>query len=204
MLRHLRAGALLLAALLAACGDDGTQPSGMIATGGPALDLSDPAMVVEVLQRSEPLLHNYVASTVVGRGGGIIRIPEAGFSITFPANAVRQPTQVTVTALEGGSVAYLFEPHGLVFHKSPVIMQDLRGTAVFGDQAALAELEGAYFPDVTDLNGGTATVRETRPTSVDVSGWRMRFDVDHFSGYTASARRTGYISSSGNLIPFNR
>lgn len=204
MLKHLRAGALLLAASLAACGDDGTQPSGLIRTGGPALDLSDPPMVVEVLQRSEPLPHNSVAAATIGRGGGIIRIPEAGFTITFPANSVRQPTEITVTALEGTSVAYLFEPHGLVFHRSPVIMQDLRGTAVYGDQAALGDLEGAYFPSITDLNGGSATVRETRSTSVDVTGWRTRFDVDHFSGYTLSTRRSGYINSSGNLIPIER
>jgi hypothetical protein len=30
----------------------------------------------------------------------------------------------------------------------------------------------------------------------------MKFNVQHFSGYLASSRRSGYISSSGNLIPF--
>lgn len=204
MLKHLCVPALLVAAALAACTPDSTGPDGLITTGGPALDLSDPPVVVDVLQRSEPLLHSLAASGVIGRGGGTLRIPEAGFSITFPSNAVRVPTLVTVTAVPGTAVAYLFAPHGLVFHRSPAITQDLRGTEVFGHPSRLGELEGAYFPDPGALEGLTATIRETRPTTVDVSGWRMRFDVDHFSGYTASTRRTGYISSSGNLIPLGR
>ena len=73
------------------------------------------------------------------------------------------------TALPGTAVAYLFAPHGLVFHKSPVITQDLRGTEVFGDPLRLGELEGAYFPEVSALAGLTAIIRETRPTQVDVT-----------------------------------
>lgn len=204
MLKHLRAAALLVAATLAACGPDSTQPSELITTGGASLDLSDPPMVVDVLQRSQPLLHNFAAVALIGRGGGIIRIPEAGFSMTFPPNAVRVPTPITVVAVPGTAVAYLFQPHGLVFQNAPVITQDLRGTEAFQDPSLLGELEGAYFPDAGLLDGLTAIVRETRPTTVDVNGWKMRFSVEHFSGYTASARRTGYISSSGNVIPFDR
>ena len=44
MLKHLRLF-LPLAALLAACGPDSTQPSALIRTGGPVLELFDPAMV---------------------------------------------------------------------------------------------------------------------------------------------------------------
>jgi hypothetical protein len=204
MLKHLRVAAVLAAAALASCGPDSTQPSGLISTGGAQLDLSDPPLVIDVLQRSEPLLHNFAATALIGRAGGVIRLPEAGFTITFPANSVRIPTPITVVAVPGTAVAYLFQPHGLVFHKSPTITQDLRGTEAFRDPALLGELEGAYFPEAGLLDGLTAVVRETRPTTVDVTGWRMRFDIQHFSGYTASTRRTGYISSSGNLIPFDR
>lgn len=204
MLKHLRVGAVLAAAALAACGHDSTQPTALISTGGPALDLSDPPVVVDVLQRSEPLLHNYAATALIGRGGGVIRIPEAGFSITFPANSVRLPTAISVVAVPGSAVAYLFEPHGLVFQNAPTITQDLRGTEAFRDPSLLAELEGAYFPDAELLDGLTAVVRETRPTTVDRSGWRMRFDVEHFSGYTASTQRGGYINASGNFIPYGR
>ena len=124
--------------------------------------------------------------------------------MTFPANSVHFPTLITVVAVPGTAVAYLFQPHGLVFRKPPVITQDLRGTEAFRDPSLLGELEGAYFPEAGLLDGLTAIIRETRPTTVDVTGWKMRFDVEHFSGYTASARRSGYISSSGNVIPFDR
>jgi hypothetical protein len=204
MLKHLRAAVLLAAATLAACAPDTTQPSELISTGGAALDLSDPPLVVDVLQRSEPLLHNFAATTVIGRGGGIIRLPEAGFTMTFPPNAVRLPTPITVVAVPGTAVAYLFEPHGLVFQKAPTITQDLRGTEVFLNPSLLGDLEGAYFPEAGLLDGLTAIIRETRPTTVDVAGWKMRFDVEHFSGYTASTRRSGYISASGNMIPYDR
>lgn len=204
MLKHVRAIALVAAALLAAC--DSTQPSGEIRTGvGPQLDLYDPAIEVDVLQRTTPLDRGYTASAVIGRSGGTISIPQAGFSITFPSNAIKgQPTLITVTAVEGTSVAYLFEPHGLNFHNAPMITQDLRATEVFQDPGLRATLEGAYFPDPTYLDGTRARIRETRPTVVDVNGWKMKFNVQHFSGYLASARRGGYISSSGNYIPVER
>jgi hypothetical protein len=204
MLKHVRVFALLMAAALAAC--ESTQPSGEIRTGvGPQLDIYDPAIEVEVLQRTTPLGQNYTASAVISRSGGTISIPQAGFSITFPNNAVKgQPTLVTVTAMAGGNVAYLFEPHGLVFHNAPMITQDLRGTQVFQNPALRATLEGAYFPDPSYLEGTSARIKETRPTVVDVNGWKMKFNVQHFSGYLASAKRSGYITSSGNLIPTDR
>ncbi|HEU4880631.1 MAG TPA: hypothetical protein VFT45_00260 [Longimicrobium sp.] len=203
MLKHLRAAALVAAAALAACGDS-TQPSNLITTGGPSLDLSDPPVVIDVLQRSEPLLHNFAAAALIGRNGGVIRLPEAGFTMTFPANSVRFPTLITVVAVPGTPVAYLFEPHGLVFQKPPTITQDLRGTEAFGNPTILRDLEGAYFPEAGLLDGLTALIGETRPTTVDVTGWKMRFDVQHFSGYAASTRRSGYINASGNVIPFDR
>jgi hypothetical protein len=204
MLKHLRLF-LPVVVLLAACGTDTTQPSALIQTGGPVLELFDPALEVDVLQRSAPLLHNFAAVGVIGREGGTLQLPQAGFSIEFPPNAVRLPTLVSVTALPGTAVGYVFAPHGLTFRKPPVITQELRGTAVFGQPALRSMLEGAYLPDLAGLAGLTARVRETRPTTVDVTGWKMQFTVDHFSTYVAStSRRSGYISSSGNLIPSER
>jgi hypothetical protein len=201
MSKHVRIFALLMAAALAAC--DSTLPSGEIRTSpGPQLDVYDPAIEVSVLQRTTALSRNYTASAVITRSGGTITIPEAGFSIAFPSNAVKgQPTLITVTALAGSNVAYTFEPHGISFHNAPMITQDLRGTEVFQNTSLRDQLEGAYFPELSDLGNGTARIKETRPTVVDVNGWKMKFNVQHFSGYLAAAGRGGYITSSGNLIP---
>lgn len=204
MRKHLRLFLPVLA-LLAACGAESTQPSGLIHSGAPVLELFDPALEVDVLQRSAPLLHNFAAAGIIGREGGTLSIPEAGFSIEFPPNAVRLPTPVSVTALPGTAVGYVFLPHGITFRKPPVITQELRGTSVFGDPALRTALEGAYVPALAALSGLTARVRETRPTRVDGTGLKMQFTVDHFSIYVASTRRrSGYISSSGNLIPAER
>jgi hypothetical protein len=202
MLKHVSLCVVLAAAALSACGSESTQPTALISTGGPVLELFDPALEVDVLQRSTPLLHNFAAAAVIGRAGGTITLPEAGLSIYFPQNSVFIPTLVTVVAVPGTSVAYTFQPHGLVFRRPPVIAQDLRGTAAFGDPAVRGRLEGAYLPDLAGLIGITARVREVRPTRVDVERGMMYFDVDHFSTYVASSgRRTGYISASGNLAP---
>lgn len=205
MLKHLRVCAVLAATALAACGTESTQPSERISTGGPLLGLTDPPIEVDVLQRTTPLLHNFTASALIGRSGGTLRISEAGFSITIPANAVHLPTLVTVTAVPGTAVAYLFAPHGLAFARPAVITQELGGTEAAHDPSLLGELEGAYFAELSLLAGLTATVSETRPTVVDAHGGKMTWTVEHFSGYTASSgRRSGYTSSSGNLIPVGR
>lgn len=196
-----RALAVFAAAALAACGADGTQPAGVIATGGPLLGLSDPPIEVSVLQRSTPLLHNYAAAAVIGPEGGTLRIPDAGFAIAFPAGAVAQPTEISVAAVPGHAVAYLFQPHGLVFGSPAVITQDLRGTRAPRDPDALRQMEGAYFTGLEALAGSIATVRETRPTLVDTNARKVTWTVEHFSGYTVSTQRSGYINSSGNLIP---
>ena len=90
------------------------------------------AIVLPVVQRLLPLSSDQTASAVIGTAGGTISIPQAGFSITFPAGAVSAPVTVTATAVAGSNVAYRFEPHGLVFQKQPVISQDLGLTNVAG------------------------------------------------------------------------
>ncbi|HEU0298913.1 MAG TPA: hypothetical protein VFR37_05645 [Longimicrobium sp.] len=199
-----RALAVLAATALASCGTDGTQPSGVIATGGPQLSLSDPPIEVSILQRSTPLLHNFVATSTIGPEGGTIRLPDAGFSITFPANAVASPTSITVAAVPGYAVAYLFHPHGLVFAQPAVATQDLRSTRAPRTTSGLRQMEGAYFPGLESLLGLVATVSETRPALVDADARKMTWTVEHFSGYAVSTRRSGYLNSSGNLIPVGR
>lgn len=202
MARRLRISTLLITAALAACGTDGTEPSATVRTGGPPLLLGSLPIFVEVLQRNAPLPRTYTSAATIGSAGGSITIPEAGFRIDFPAGAVNAPVQITVRALAGRNVAYDFAPHGLRFARTPTITQNLQGTAAYGSTSARAGLEGAYAPDLLSLLAGLLRITETRPTTVQVDTWQMRWTVEHFSGYVASAkRRSGYISASGNLIP---
>ena len=201
MAGRLRISTLLITAALAACGTDGTAPSATVRTGGPPLLLGSLPIFVDVLQRNAPLPRTYTSAATIGSAGGTIAIPEAGFRIDFPAGAVNAPVQITVKALAGRNVAYDFAPHGLRFARTPTITQELQGTAAYGSTAIRAGLEGAYAPDLLGLLGSLLRITETRPTTVQVDTWQMRWTVEHFSGYVASSRRSGYISSSGNLIP---
>lgn len=204
--RIARPFALLALLAAAACADRGlTGHTALVPTGGAAGAELGTLLEADVLQRTTPLARDYTASAVIGKAGGTIAIPEAGFRIDFPQNAVRgQPVTITVTALAGGGAAYLFEPHGLVFHNNPTITQDLRQTEVAGYPLLRDLLEGAYFPDATYLAGTTARIKEIRPTVVDVNGWKMRFTVEHFSGYAATSRKGGYLGSSGDRVRIPR
>jgi hypothetical protein len=201
----LRTGTLLTALCVAAAGcTDSVAPEPAapgVVEGGPARGLVS-ALLVNVLQRIVPLGRDYTATATIGEAGGTIRIREAGFSITFPAGAIRgAPVAIRATALAGSNVAYRLEPHGLVFRREPVITQDLGVTQVLLGLLSLRQLEGAYVADESQLDSGTATVVEVRPAKVDLLRMRMSFDIRHFSAYVASTgRRAGYISSTGNRI----
>lgn len=193
----------LLAALCIAVGGcaESVAPEASAAAAPDAARTLVGQLLVDVLQRGGPLAREYSAGATIGEAGGTIRIPEAGFSITFPAGAVHEPVAIRATALAGPNVAYRFEPHGLVFDREPVITQDL---GVVGSLTGLLglQVEGGYFTDESLLAGGTAVVLETRPAQVDLLRRRMSFGIRHFSGYLASTgRRGGYISSTGNRAP---
>lgn len=194
--------ALVLAAVLgtAVLGcSDATAPE---AAPQPRADLLGSVLQVDLLQRLLPLGQSYSAAATIGPAGGSIRIPQAGITIAFPAGAVAAPTPIRVTALAGRNVAYTFEPHGLTFPKRPVITQDLGVTQVVQRLLLASQLEGVYFASPAQITGGTATVQEAIPASVDLLRLRMSFPVAHFSGYAASTSRRGggYLTSSGTRI----
>lgn len=152
------------------------------------------SVLTSVLQRTLPLGKDYSASATIGSGGGSIRIPEAGFTLTIPSGALSAPTTIRATALKGSSVAYRLEPHGLVFAKEATIAQDLSLTA------AVARLldtgyQGGYFTDESTLSGGSVNVLESRPSTFELLRLRMSFTVKHFSGY-AVTRKGGYMGAS--------
>jgi hypothetical protein len=155
-------------------------------------------VLTSVVQRLVPLRQNYVATATIGRAGGTIRIPEAGFTLTVPAGALSSPVTMRATALAGTSVAYRLEPHGLVFQQEPTIAQDLSLTGVVSQLLSI-RLAGGYFADESTLTGGTVLVTEERPATVDLLRLRMTFNIRHFSGYAAT-QRGGYLTSTGNRM----
>ena len=154
------------------------------------------AVPVNVLQRTSPLARDISVSAEIGKSGGTIEIREAGLKFVVPSNALVPPSRqktvtITVTALKGDEVAYTFQPHGLQFREPVRIEQEFKGTSAEGNRSLLEGVEGAYFPSVSDLDAvqGVASVLEFRPTSVDVTGSKIRFTVDHFSGYLIASGR---------------
>ena len=156
------------------------------------------SLLTSVLQRTVPLSRDYSASATIGSAGGTIRIPEAGFTLTVPSGALSTATTIRATALQGSSVAYRLEPHGLVFAKEPTITQDLSLTAAVS-RLLDTGYQGGYFTDESTLPSGVVQVLETRPATFDLLRLRMSFTIKHFSGY-AVTRKGGYMSSSGNRM----
>lgn len=193
-LRALASAALL--AVTGSCGSltDAAPPHSPATPAGGLLS----TLVLPVVQRLLPLSSDQTVSAVIGTGGGTLAIPQAGFSITFPAGAVAAPVTVTATAVAGSNVAYRFQPHGLVFQKQPVISQDLGLTNVAGQLLGLT-LQGGYFADDSQLGAGYVTVTETRPATIDLLHLRTTFTIGHFSGY-AVTRQGGYMGASNTRI----
>ena len=96
------------------------------------------------------------------------------------------PRRITVTALRGDNVAYLFEPHGIAFAVPVTISQSLRGTAAW--KTPLADsLQGSYFERlVVDRSESFAHRLEKRPAKLKESKTQLEFSIEHFSGYMVS------------------
>ena len=198
-----RAGGLLVLAIAVGYACSGPEPTQPVAASGESTALVgvlDQLIPFQVLQRSRPLARDYTVSAVVGPAGGRLVIAEAGFSVTFPRDAVAGPTPITVTAPAGSNVAYLFQPHGLGLARAATVVQDVRNTQL-GLLGGLT-LQAGYFPDDRLLSGTVAQVLELRPAVLDLLSGRMTYTINHFSGYASGTSRTGgYIASSGTRLP---
>ena len=156
--------------------------------------VNEPA-VASVVERATPLAHDIVRSVTLHGTGGEIAIPEAGFHLRIPRAAIgNQPITITVRALKGSRVAYVFGPHGILFRTPVEMTQSLEHTSMAGAARDLA-LEGGYFLD-GDLDpvAGTALVREFIPVDVQASGSRIHMPITHFSGYVLA---TGRVPADG-------
>jgi len=178
--------------LLTACHTDVTgngavppadSPSASIGVIDPALSpLVGSLTAMQPLYRKAPLAQDVRVARTIGSAGGVIRVPEAGFSLTVPPGAVAGPTRFVVQALRGREVAYEFEPHGTVFARSLVAAQDLQVTR---ERQVLGTLMAGYFTDrsLLSASGVGALVSERIPGVVDPRRREFQWPIDHFSGY---------------------
>ena len=122
------------------------------------------------------------ASAVIGRAGGVLRIP-SGARLVVPAGAVSANVTFRVTQVAGSILAYDFEPHGITFAVPLTLEQPINGTNF--DRFTNPVVRGAYFKDVLQLDQTRlkATVDEFRPTVLSIDKKWIRFSIDHFSGY---------------------
>ena len=174
----------MAAACAAACGDRMPTEMTVASAAPPTSERIDE--VVGLLKRTEPLREKMTASAVIGPRGGRIQIRDAGLRVDFPRGAVAAPTRITVTALRGDNIAYLFEPHGIAFKAPVTVSQRLQGTAAW--KTSLADrLQGSYFERLlVDPTESFARSLEKRGGKLKESKAWLEFTIEHFSGYMVS------------------
>ena len=153
-------------------------PSGLGSGVGTVVDTT-----VNTLQFAVPLLSDISRSATIGPDGGTIEIPETGFRLEIPKNAIATPTLITVTAVQGSTVAYEFEPQGITLSKRLIITQSLSPSSIVSNLTGRS-FTGAYFTSRNEIHAdGTALVHELEPTSTDLLSLQLHFSIGHFSGY---------------------
>lgn len=140
------------------------------------------------LTRKTALSKDITVTAVIGKDGGRLSIPAAGFELTIPKNAVKTNTTFTVTAIKGKLVAYEFGPHGLTFQKNLEAKQDLSGTEYRLVSGLLKPLVAGYFLQRSDLDQGNAValvLEVIKGLTVPLTQ-TFSFDIEHFSGYVVA------------------
>ncbi len=137
------------------------------------------------LTRTTALTRDITVTALIGREGGYLRIPEAGFDLAVPKGAVSEPTKFTVTALRGNLVAYEFGPHGLEFNVPLRARQDLAKTTW---NYAMPQLFAGYFLEKADLDPGSSKALVAESIEGLTFAWAKRFawPISHFSGYVVA------------------
>ena len=172
---------------IAGCGADrATAPSAgkmapEAAASGLLTELLTNPLSKDILTRKVALAEDVTVKATIGKNGGTLSIPEAGFSLVVPPGAVGAPVEFSVTAIAGRSVAYEFEPHGIAFNVPLVARQDLRVT----DYRFFSFLGAAYFADrsLLDLDAATGLVSELVNGLTLPLTRQFYWPIRHFSGY---------------------
>lgn len=109
------------------------------------------------------------ATAVIGATGGSL-VTSAGDRITFPAGALNQPTQITITS-SGDVVGVQIQPHGLQFPagRQPVLTLSTAGS----NAASFHDLNVSYVNDDGNI---------TEVLSASVGSATLTASLPHFSG----------------------
>lgn len=195
-----RAGLLaVVAAVASACSTDRAESplSPTASTTGPRLEVVRPPVLAATLSRSTPLGETITVSAVIGPEGGEFKIKQAGLKVEVPAGAVSRPTTFTATAIAGDAYAYDFGPHGIRFAK-PLEMEQQFNKKEREMLPRSARLEVAYFARTAQLDvaDDEVVVNEFLPLTVDVKRNKLKWEVEHFSGYVISMGRKGTVSTT--------
>jgi hypothetical protein len=112
------------------------------------------------------------ASKVIGPEGGVLVTAE-GHQLVFPAGALREPTEITMTT-DPEYVGVELEPHGLVFPagRGPMLTLNYSGA----DVSPFRSLAVVYVDDA-------GTPLELLPTTNLGGAEKVRTRLQHFSGY---------------------
>ena len=196
------AGGAIALTVLGGCADGPTAPAAAPLTPAAAPqtarinDVLGAAVgsLATVLKRSAPLPAQLTVSATIGSAGGTLSLPGTGLTLTVPADAVPAPTVFTITAPAGRGVWYEFGPSGAHFDVPLTVTQELPATLLsklFGGQM----LDAVYFADGTQNEAtGTALAKEILPITLNATGTRATFKVNHFSGYMVSSGRSRSFS----------
>ena len=202
-----RLAVLAAATFATACGDatstapsvrsasaDARQNDGSSGSGKSTIT-SAASTCVQALQRLIPLRSAVTYTKVISSNGGKILVPEADFELEVPSGAFDgNAITFTVTAYAGSTIAYDFQPHGIVFRKPLKATQRLDHTN-WGSQKLpngyFPSLTGAYFSDTAKFNliTGWGIVDEFESTQLSDGGRTVIWDIPHFSGYIVASGR---------------
>lgn len=170
--------ALGLAAFTTACADSPMAPeadlplaAAFVGRPGGGTDGDSQGAGSSVLQWITPLAQDITVSETCYSGVPcVLSIDEVDAQLTVPNNALSATTVITMTALAGADVNFVFGPHGIQFNMPVKIKVGQRKTNGKGQ-----DFTALYW--VENLED----VQEEISAKVK-NGW-IEFETNHFSGY---------------------
>jgi hypothetical protein len=185
------ASAVVLGATLYGCSSDEAGPSAPAMHTAPRLTTGELTQTAAVLTRLKPLAKDLAVSKVIDQKGGTLDLPGTGLKVIVPANAIAGKTTFTVTAYAGRLVAYDFQPHGTQFAVPLRVEQGMKGTNADHNPEVQEALAAGYFADSSSLDeeNDAAVVEEVLPVETTITKDKIKFSVEHFSGYLIATGR---------------